>query len=47
MAWRELSFFVDDCVGIETLASAGVIVVELSECAAAAKAVNAHLGKLA
>ncbi|WP_032769722.1 deaminase [Streptomyces sp. CNS654] len=47
IAWREPSLFVDDCVGYEQLVEAGVIVVELPELKAAAKAVNAHLGGLA
>ncbi|MDJ0465982.1 deaminase [Streptomyces sp. H27-C3] len=46
IAWREPSLFVDDCVGYEELVEAGVTVVELPELAAAAKAVNAHLGGL-
>ncbi|MFJ2745384.1 deaminase [Streptomyces sp. NPDC087440] len=47
IAWREPSLFVDDCVGYEQLVEAGVILVELPELAAAARAVNAHLGDLA
>ncbi|MGA5498720.1 deaminase [Streptomyces cinereoruber] len=47
IAWREPSLFVDNCVGYEELMEAGVMVVELPELAAAAKAVNAHLGRLA
>ncbi|WP_327169930.1 deaminase [Streptomyces subrutilus] len=47
IAWREPSLFVDDCVGYEQLAEAGVEVVELHELAAAAKSANAHLGDLA
>ncbi|MFD4341773.1 deaminase [Streptomyces anulatus] len=47
IAWREPSLFVDDCVGYEQLVEAGVIVVELPELTAAAKAANAHLGDLA
>ncbi|MFD3533344.1 deaminase [Streptomyces sp. NPDC058664] len=47
IAWREPSLFVDDCVGYEQLAEAGIEVVELHELAAAAKEVNAHLGGLA
>lgn len=43
IAWREPSLFVDDCVGYEQLVEAGVIVVELPELAAAAKATNSHL----
>lgn len=46
IAWREPSLFVDDCVGYEQLMEAGVTVVELPELTAAAKAVNAHLGRL-
>ncbi|MGC7099839.1 deaminase [Amycolatopsis lurida] len=41
-AWREPSVFVD-CVGAETLAAAGVAVVELPELAPAVRATNAHL----
>ncbi|MGK5628439.1 deaminase [Streptomyces sp. URMC 123] len=44
VAWREPAVFVADCVGIEQLSEAGVVVEELSELTAAAKAVNAHLG---
>ncbi|WP_319354441.1 deaminase [Streptomyces sp. ME01-18a] len=47
IAWREPSLFVDDCVGYEQLVENGATVVELPELAAAARAVNAHLGKLA
>ena len=47
IAWREPSLFVDNCVGYEQLVEAGVTVVELPELAEAAKAVNAHLGRLA
>lgn len=43
IAWREPSLFVDACVGYEQLLEAGVIVVELPELAAAAKAANSHL----
>jgi diaminohydroxyphosphoribosylaminopyrimidine deaminase/5-amino-6-(5-phosphoribosylamino)uracil reductase len=43
MAWREPSLFVADCQGYELLTSAGVTVVELSELAEQAKAVNSHL----
>ncbi|MEU8489278.1 deaminase [Streptomyces sp. NPDC048641] len=43
IAWREPSLFVDDCVGYEQLVEAGVVVVELPELAAAAKATNSHL----
>ncbi|MFF4448182.1 deaminase [Streptomyces sp. NPDC001502] len=44
IAWREPALFVADCVGVERLAEAGVTVVELSELASEAKAVNSHLG---
>ncbi|WP_331737685.1 deaminase (plasmid) [Streptomyces sp. NBC_01732] len=44
IAWREPNLFVSNCVGIERLASAGVYVVELPELAAAAQAMNSHLG---
>ncbi|MDV9190024.1 dCMP deaminase [Streptomyces sp. SR27] len=47
IAWREPSLFVDNCVGYEELVEAGVAAVELPELAVAAKAVNAHLGRLA
>ncbi|WP_237552660.1 deaminase [Streptomyces sp. SID5789] len=47
IAWREPTLFVDDCVGYEQLVEGGVTVLELPELAAAAKAVNAHLGDLA
>lgn len=47
IAWREPSLFVDDCVGYEQLVESGVVVLELPELADAARAVNAHLGKLA
>ena len=43
IAWREPSLFVADCQGVELLSEAGVTVVELSELAEAARAVNAHL----
>lgn len=43
IAWREPSLFVDDCVGVELLVSAGKTVIELPELAAAARAVNSHL----
>ncbi|MBN1171493.1 MAG: dCMP deaminase [Micromonosporaceae bacterium] len=43
IAWREPSLFVADCQGVELLAEAGVQVVELTELAADARAVNAHL----
>jgi diaminohydroxyphosphoribosylaminopyrimidine deaminase / 5-amino-6-(5-phosphoribosylamino)uracil reductase len=44
IAWREPDLFVADCQGVELLTAAGVEVVELPELAAAARAVNAHLG---
>ncbi|MFI9105806.1 deaminase [Streptomyces fildesensis] len=43
IAWKEPSLFVDDCVGVETLREAGVTVVELSDMANQARAVNLHL----
>ncbi|WP_308407718.1 deaminase [Streptomyces sp. RKAG337] len=43
IAWREPPLFVGDCIGVETLRNAGVTVVELSDMAAQARAVNAHL----
>ncbi len=43
LAWREPSLFVADCQGAELLAEAGVEVVELTDLAETAKAVNAHL----
>lgn len=43
IAWREPSLFVGNCVGVETLRGAGVDVVELSDMADQARAVNAHL----
>ncbi|MDV6014018.1 deaminase [Haloechinothrix sp. LS1_15] len=43
IAWREPSLFVADCQGTELLRQAGVDVVELTEHAKDAKAVNAHL----
>ncbi|MFE3829826.1 deaminase [Streptomyces sp. NPDC059092] len=46
IAWREPSLFVDDCVGVEQLAAAGVVVEELPELASAAKEANSHLGRL-
>ncbi|MEU5836385.1 deaminase [Streptomyces diacarni] len=45
IAWREPSFFVDDCIGYEQMTEAGVVVVELPEMAQDAQAVNAHLGR--
>lgn len=47
IAWREPSLFVADCIGVEQLAEAGVVVDELPELAEAAKASNSHLGGLA
>ncbi|MGY0386382.1 dCMP deaminase [Nocardioides sp. WG-D5] len=41
-AWREPSTFVD-CVGAETLEAAGRTVIQLTELADAARAVNTHL----
>lgn len=46
IAWHEPSLFVADCVGRELLVEAGVTVDELPELAAAARDVNAHLGRL-
>jgi diaminohydroxyphosphoribosylaminopyrimidine deaminase/5-amino-6-(5-phosphoribosylamino)uracil reductase len=43
IAWREPALFVSDCVGVETLETAGVTVLELPELAEQARAVNAHL----
>ncbi|MFI9026922.1 deaminase [Streptomyces sp. NPDC053560] len=43
IAWREPDLFVDDCVGVERLRTAGVSVVELPELADKARAVNTHL----
>ncbi|HEY6740427.1 MAG TPA: dCMP deaminase [Actinopolymorphaceae bacterium] len=43
MAWREPDLFVADCQGFELLTAGGVEVVELSELAPAARAVNSHL----
>jgi diaminohydroxyphosphoribosylaminopyrimidine deaminase / 5-amino-6-(5-phosphoribosylamino)uracil reductase len=43
VAWREPDLFVDDCIGVELLVSAGRTVVEIPELAEAARAVNAHL----
>jgi diaminohydroxyphosphoribosylaminopyrimidine deaminase/5-amino-6-(5-phosphoribosylamino)uracil reductase len=44
IAWREPDLFVADCQGVELLTAAGIEVVELPDLAAAARAVNAHLG---
>lgn len=43
VAWREPDLFVTDCQGTALLEAAGVEVVELTELAAEARAVNAHL----
>ncbi len=43
IAWRELSTFVEDCVGEEKLSQEGVTVVELFELADAAMEMNRHL----
>lgn len=43
IAWREPALFVADCIGAEQLTAAGVVVEELPELAADAKAPNAHL----
>lgn len=47
IAWREPALFVANCIGVEQLRDAGVAVVELTDLAEAAKAVNSHLGGLA
>ncbi|MFE9637023.1 deaminase [Streptomyces sp. NPDC006463] len=47
IAWREPSLFVANCIGVEQLAEAGVVVDELPELASAARASNSHLGGLA
>ncbi|MGH3737118.1 MAG: deaminase [Micromonosporaceae bacterium] len=44
IAWLEPSIFVANCQGIEILSEEGVFVRELSDLAASAKVVNAHLG---
>lgn len=44
IAWREPTHFLADPKGAELLRDAGVDVIELDDLAAAAKAVNAHLG---
>ncbi|MEU6214387.1 hypothetical protein ABZ891_31385 [Streptomyces sp. NPDC047023] len=44
IAWREPALLVADCVGVELMTAEGVSVVELSEVAQEAKAVNVHLG---
>jgi diaminohydroxyphosphoribosylaminopyrimidine deaminase / 5-amino-6-(5-phosphoribosylamino)uracil reductase len=41
-AWREPALFVADCRGAETLAEAGIEVVELPELAGAVRQVNGH-----
>jgi diaminohydroxyphosphoribosylaminopyrimidine deaminase/5-amino-6-(5-phosphoribosylamino)uracil reductase len=41
IAWREPALFVADCRGVEDLTAAGRTVLELTELAAAARAVNA------
>ncbi|GAB2869544.1 deaminase [Streptomyces mayteni] len=43
IAWREPALLVDDCQGVELLGASGVVVEELADLAAAARAVNAHL----
>ncbi|MFJ2847015.1 dCMP deaminase [Streptomyces griseofuscus] len=43
ITWREPSLFVTNCLGFEQLVTAGVIVDELPELAAAASTVNNHL----
>ncbi|MER5809893.1 dCMP deaminase [Streptomyces sp. NPDC002033] len=43
VAWREPSYFVDDCQGVEMLTAAGITVVEIPELAQAARAANGHL----
>jgi diaminohydroxyphosphoribosylaminopyrimidine deaminase/5-amino-6-(5-phosphoribosylamino)uracil reductase len=43
IAWREPALFVADCQGCELLARAGLQVVELTELAQAARAVNSYL----
>lgn len=43
IAWREPSLFVADCVGLEQLVEAGVVVDELTELGPEARAVNSHL----
>ncbi|MFK0238224.1 cytidine/deoxycytidylate deaminase family protein [Streptomyces vinaceus] len=43
VAWREPSYFVDDCQGVELLTEAGFTVVEIPELAEAARAANRHL----
>ncbi|MFF4227449.1 dCMP deaminase [Streptomyces abikoensis] len=43
IAWREPTLFVADCVGVEQLVAGGIVVDELPELAATARAVNRHL----
>lgn len=43
LAWREPDLFVTGCEGVDRLTAAGVRVTELTELAAQARAVNAHL----
>lgn len=43
IAWREPATFVVNCVGVEKLREAGVEVIELSDLADAAMAMNRHL----
>ncbi|WTO67078.1 deaminase (plasmid) [Streptomyces sp. NBC_00212] len=43
IAWMEPSLLVADCVGVEQLRAAGVLVTELAALADEARAVNAHL----
>lgn len=43
IAWREPPLFVADCQGYELLTAAGVSVVELTDLAEPARAMNAHL----
>ena len=43
IAWREPPVFVRDARGVETLGAAGVTVVEFSDLAERAAAVNAHI----
>ncbi|MFF7022209.1 deaminase [Streptomyces klenkii] len=43
IAWKEPALFVADCVGVETLKSQGVTVLEVPELSEQARAVNSHL----
>lgn len=43
VAWREPALFVENCIGLEQLEEAGVVVVEIPELGEEAKSVNAHL----